>query len=414
MVIPCVGADDGYMEDTKDKPGNASGDQPTDHQDGFDSKRLRTIADMRRSRDDRMVAGVCSGAAKYLNVDPVVIRVVIAVLTFVGLSGLILYLAAWFFLPVEDVSQNEVSKSIAADWFNLDKNEEQVRIIGLVGAAVLAAVAIVGNDQWAWDGLPWILVPLAVLYWLFVVRPRRKNRDDADPSGPSAPADTAETDATLVLPDDAEPSAKKPVREARRTRTPGSSALTGLTLSVAAIAVAIAVLVSDSTDSNWTTYVAVALGVVAVGLLVGTFFGRPGPLIPIGIVLAAVLAVGSLMPSAGMGEKVIDPLTADSVEGSYEHGLGELRFDLTHVNDVDQLLGSTIDLENGAGDITVTVPHDLNVAIDAQVDGGEIRAFGRKTNGTDVSLVQPADDPDQPALTLHIRQTFGGIEVIER
>ena len=103
-----------------------------------------------------MLAGVCAGAAKYLNVDPVVIRVVIAVLTFVGLSGLILYLAAWFFLPADDTEQ-----SIAADWFNLDKNEEQVRVIGLVAAAVLAALAIVGDSQWAWWGLPWVLVPLA-------------------------------------------------------------------------------------------------------------------------------------------------------------------------------------------------------------------------------------------------------------
>jgi predicted membrane protein len=62
----------------------------------------------------------------------------------------------------------------------------------------------------------------------------------------------------------------------------------------------------------------------------------------------------------------------------------------------------------------VTIPDDLNVAVDAKVDGGEIRAFGRTANGTDVRLVQPADDPDQPALTLRIRQTFGGIEVIER
>ena len=402
MVIPGVRTDDGYMEDTKDRPGpDHSAEHESTESDRFDPHRLRTITDMRRSRDDRMVAGVCSGAAKYLNVDPVVIRVVIAVLTFVGLSGLILYLAAWFFLPVEGVDQ-----SIAAEWFNLDKNEEQVRTIGLVGAAVLAALAIVGDGQWAWSGVPWVIIPLAVLYWIFVVRPRRKEPDD--------PTDPTEDGATLVLPADSASETKTRREVTRASRTPGSSALTGLTLSVAAIAVAITVLVSESTESNWTTYVAVALGVVAVGLLVGTFFGRPGPLIPIGIVLTAVLAVGSLMPSAGMGDKVVEPLSAASVDGTYEHGFGPLKLDLTHVNDAEQLLGSTIELENGAGDVTVTVPHDLNVAVDAQVDAGEIRAYGRKTNGTDVTLVQPADDPDQPALTIRIRETFGGIEVIER
>ena len=391
------------MEDTKDKPGRDGSGDSTEQQDGFDPRRLRTITDMRRSTDDRMLAGVCAGAAKHLNVDPVVIRVIIAVLTFVGLSGLILYLAAWFFLPADDTDQ-----SIAADWFNLDKNEEQVRIIGLVGAAVLAAVAIVGDSQWAWWGLPWVLVPLAILYWFFVVRPRRNASDD-----PATSEVQAESDDTAVLPVGGD-AGQKPERKRRDKKPPGSSALTGLTLSVAAIAVAIAVLVSGLTDANWTTYLAVALGVVAVGVLVGTFFGRPGPLIPIGLVLAVLLAFGSLMPSAATGEKVVAPETAAGVDGEYQHGLGALRVDLSDISDAEQLLGSTIRLENGAGEIKVTIPDDLNVAVDAQVDAGEIRAFGRKANGTDATLVQPADDPGEPVLTLRIRQTFGGIEVIER
>ena len=406
MVIPAVGTDDGSMEETKDQPNETSSSERSTPDEDFDPRRLRTIADMRRSKDDRMLAGVCAGAAKYLNVDPIVIRVVIAVLTFVGLSGLILYIAAWFLLPAED------EQSIAADWFNLDKNEEQVRLIGLVGAAVLAALAIVGDSQWAWWGLPWVLVPLAVLYWFFVVRPRRNAPDVPSDSGVSS-ALVPDPEDTAVLPAGSATTGQQPEPKPRDKR-PGSSALTGLTLSVAAIAVAIAVLASESTDANWTTYLAVALGVVAVGVLVGTFFGRPGPLIPIGLVLAILLAFGSLMPSAGMGEKAVNPLTAAGVEGEYEHGMGVVRLDLTDVNDVEQLLGSTIRVENGAGDIKVTIPDDLNVAVDAQVDAGEIRVLGRKTNGTDVSLVNPPDDPGQPALTLRLRETFGGIEVIER
>jgi phage shock protein PspC (stress-responsive transcriptional regulator) len=415
MVNRGAGTDDGRMEDTKDQSHQTTSAERSTPDDDFDPRRLRTLADMRRSKDDRMLAGVCSGAAKYLNVDPIVIRVIIAVLTFVGLAGLILYLAAWFLLPPEG------EQSIAADWFNLDKNEQQFRMLGLVGAAVLAAVAIVGDSQWAWWGLPWVLVPLAVLYWLFVVRPRR--HDPVAPPDPDVSAElVAESEDTAVLPadgaTDAVPSAdgatEQKQERVRRPRKRRSSALTGLTLSVAAIAVAITVLVDQSTDVSWTTYLAVALGVVTVGLLVGMFFGGPGPLILVGLVLAALLIVGSLMPSAGMGEKVVNPVTAADVNGTYEHGFGPLRVDLTNVSDPEQLLGSTLTLENGAGDVTVTIPDDLNVAVDAQVDGGEIRAFGRTANGTDVTLVQPADEPDQPALTLRIRQTFGGIEVIER
>jgi phage shock protein PspC (stress-responsive transcriptional regulator) len=406
MVNRGAGIDDGRMEDTKDQSHQTTSAERSAPDDDFDPRRLRTIADMRRSKDDRMLAGVCSGAAKYLNVDPIVVRVIIAVLTFVGLAGLILYLAAWFLLPPEG------EQSIAADWFNLDKNEQQFRMLGLVGAAVLAAVAIVGDSQWAWWGLPWVLVPLAVLYWLFAVRPRRRRDPDAPPDPDVSAAPVADSEDTAVLPADG---ATEQVQErVRRPKKRRSSALTGLTLSVAAIAVAITVLVDQTTDVSWTTYLAVALGVVTVGLLVGMFFGGPGPLILVGLVLAALLIVGSLMPSAGTGEKVVNPVTAAAVNGKYEHGFGPLRVDLTHVSDPEQLLGRTLTLENGAGDVTVTIPDDLNVAVDAQVDGGEIRAFGRKANGTDVTLVQPADEPDQPALTLRIRQTFGGIEVIER
>jgi phage shock protein PspC (stress-responsive transcriptional regulator) len=416
MVVRAGNGHDGRMNETHDRPDE---DRPITtkdpEQDGFHADRLRTLADMRRSRDDRVVAGVCSGAAKYLNVDPVVIRVVIAVLTFVGLAGLILYLAAWFLLPSED------EESIAASWFNLDKNEEQVRVVGLVGAAVLATLAIVGEDQWAWWGIPWAVIPLAFLYWLFVVRRRHRSRDDhdADPTHPDAPTTAQvlaadDTEETLVDPTDSTESTSPPTIERGATKRHGSSVLTALTLSATAIAVAITVLVAQSTDVSWTTYLAVALGVVAVGLLIGMFFGRPGPLIVVGLILAVTLVIASLLPSAGMGEKVVNPVTAANVDGGYKHGFGPLRVDLSQVRDPEQLLGSTIDLENGAGDITVTVPDDLNVAVDAQVDAGEIRAFGRKANGTDVTLVEPAAEPSEPTLTLRIRQTFGGIEVIER
>jgi len=415
MVGRAGNGHDGRMNETQDRPDE---DRPITtkdpEQDGFHADRLRTLADMRRSRDDRVVAGVCSGAAKYLNVDPVVIRVVIAVLTFVGLAGLILYLAAWFLLPSED------EESIAASWFNLDKNEEQVRIVGLVGAAVLAALAIVGEDQWAWWGIPWAVIPLAFLYWLFVVRRRHRSLNDRDDDLTDPVAPVAATTTPVVAADGTEDTLVEPISPPKTEhgtatkRRRGSSVLTALTLSATAIAVAITVLVAQSTDVSWTTYLAVALGVVAVGLLIGMFFGRPGPLIPIGLMLTALLIVGSLMPSAGMGEKVVNPVTAAGVDGEYQHGFGPLRVDLSQVRDPEQLLGSTIDLENGAGDITVTIPDDLNVAVDAQVDAGEIRAFGRKANGTDVTLVEPAAEPGEPTLTLRIRQTFGGIEVIER
>jgi phage shock protein C len=52
-----------------------------------------------RSRNQRMVAGVCGGLAEYLNVDATLIRVIFLLLAVFGGSGLVIYLAMWILVP---------------------------------------------------------------------------------------------------------------------------------------------------------------------------------------------------------------------------------------------------------------------------------------------------------------------------
>ena len=60
---------------------------------------LRTKNLVRR-RDDRMVAGVCSGLADYLGVDVTLIRVAAVVaLVFSFGAALVAYLVAWILMP---------------------------------------------------------------------------------------------------------------------------------------------------------------------------------------------------------------------------------------------------------------------------------------------------------------------------
>ncbi|MEY2532324.1 MAG: hypothetical protein QOF29_234, partial [bacterium] len=54
-----------------------------------------------RSRDERMLAGVCGGLAKYFGIDPVIVRVAAVALVFAGGAGLLAYLAAWLLVPDE-------------------------------------------------------------------------------------------------------------------------------------------------------------------------------------------------------------------------------------------------------------------------------------------------------------------------
>jgi len=389
------------MNDTQQAPQSGP---PPGSDDEFDPKRLRSITDMERSSDDRIVAGVCAGAAKYLNIDPIIVRVVLAVLTVAGFAGVILYVAAWVLLPSDDAE-----KSLAAEWFKLDKNEEQVRVAGLVGAVILAALSIVGDSSWAWwGGTPWWLLPFALLFYAFWVRPRRRReaREQRERPVPD-PATAADVDQTRA--------ATIPGRTTRKSREPRSPALLGLTVSVAAIALAVTWIYDETQeDVHWTTYVAVALGVVGIGLLVGTFFGHGGTLIGIGVLLAITLAIGSAFPSGRIGTQSPTPAVAADVRAHYEHGIGQLELDLSQVSDPERLLGRTIDVDAGIGQTTIIVPDALNLDVRADVQAGQIRLFGRDDDGTDVTMTDTADQPTMPSLTIDIDQKLGQIEVVRR
>jgi phage shock protein PspC (stress-responsive transcriptional regulator) len=62
-----------------------------------------SIKPLRRSRTDRVFAGICGGFANYLGIDPVAARVLYLVLTFLTGGALILgYLLIWIIMPEED------------------------------------------------------------------------------------------------------------------------------------------------------------------------------------------------------------------------------------------------------------------------------------------------------------------------
>ena len=54
-----------------------------------------------RSKADRKIAGVCCGLAQYFKADPTLIRVLFVVLTLLGGSGILIYLAMWIIVADE-------------------------------------------------------------------------------------------------------------------------------------------------------------------------------------------------------------------------------------------------------------------------------------------------------------------------
>ncbi|TDV41875.1 PspC domain-containing protein [Actinophytocola oryzae] len=57
---------------------------------------------LRRSRSDRMVAGVCGGLARMLDMDAALVRILLVAATVLGFgAGAVIYVIAWAVVPEE-------------------------------------------------------------------------------------------------------------------------------------------------------------------------------------------------------------------------------------------------------------------------------------------------------------------------
>ncbi|WP_394614174.1 PspC domain-containing protein [Lentzea sp. JNUCC 0626] len=63
------------------------------------------VKKLRRSRNDKMLAGVCGGVAKMVGVDAAILRIILVAATLLGFgTGAVLYVAAWLLMPEEDAA----------------------------------------------------------------------------------------------------------------------------------------------------------------------------------------------------------------------------------------------------------------------------------------------------------------------
>jgi phage shock protein PspC (stress-responsive transcriptional regulator) len=138
-----------------------------------------TYRELRRSRDDRMLAGVCGGLGRYFDVNPVLYRIGFVVLAVLGGAGILIYGAMALVIPNEGEHD-----SVASDVL---RNHRQ-RPVALVGLALVAIAGIVllshvtllrihSDAFWAV-----VLLAGAVLLWS-----QRRPRAEAAASAPSAP-----------------------------------------------------------------------------------------------------------------------------------------------------------------------------------------------------------------------------------
>ena len=69
--------------------------------EGEPKNRVENNGQLRRSRTDRSVAGVCGGIAKYFNIESSLVRLVVLLFIIFGGLSLWIYVILWILIPEE-------------------------------------------------------------------------------------------------------------------------------------------------------------------------------------------------------------------------------------------------------------------------------------------------------------------------
>lgn len=412
-------------------------------------ERFRDLGSLRRSHDHRAVAGVAEGLSRHLDIDPIIVRVLFAALTFFGGAGLILYLALWLTVPVETSRHSIISG-------RLNRDPRAWTTIGLALGGILAAMALLGSLSWAVPHpFPFLLIVLVLVLALLALTRHRGERplpmpsptdptySPADPPppppAPAQPQDQA-SDLSPAKAPGAEPAAldagATPETRAWWQRDSGPptgatvppfmaapppppprprSHLFGLTMATIALAIAAVWIVDAATsyDVNPSVYPGTALAVIAVALLAGTWWGRSRGLIAIGI-LASLLTAGAAFAGPGpYGDRAAIPVSASELQSSYRMGIGRFTLHLEQLIDIEALQGRDVTVNQRAGQLRVVIPSYVAAVVDATVEHGRIDGppgVQDLDQGGQRVVLNP-DPAGRPTITLHLHVVYGNIRL---
>jgi phage shock protein PspC (stress-responsive transcriptional regulator)/predicted membrane protein len=373
----------------------------------------RVPAPLRRSRSDRVLAGVAAGIAQRVDLPPWLIRVLFIVLTIGGGFGIALYLAGWLLIP-EEGSDEPIIRGVgsgAASWVG----------IALIAIAVLVLVDSIGFVRGDLMFAAVLIVAGVLLYrGEFGGSSGKSSSSSSDTetgpahAGPTSSMTMDETGGTEAPPPPPlAPTPAAPPPPAPRPKHPPSP-LGRLTVAIGLLAIGIMWLADyavASFDPSPRHYLAVTVGIIGLGLLVSAFIGRARGLIVLGIFLVPLLLIAPVADfdySSGVGERYHRPTTFDELEEQYELGMGQLVVDFRAL-DFDGRTAS-VDVRLGFGELDIYVPDDVRVEIDGRIGAGELRADGVTRDGVSRTLetVLPGDNG---VLILDVDMNIGSTEI---
>jgi phage shock protein PspC (stress-responsive transcriptional regulator) len=335
----------------------------------------------------RIISGTSLGLARKLGLPPLLVRAAFVVLAISGI-GIPLYIVSWLLIPDEGDTE-----SIGQRW--LAKMSGSQAWLGVV--LVVVAVAILASALPFMDGgivIPTVLLVLGILLYRGEFR-----RSAGPPTPPSNPA--ALTSATAPAP-----------RAPHRPPTP-SSPLGQITIGLVIIslgALALIDRVSPLVDAGPRHYLALAITVIGIGVLVGTRYGRARWLIPIGLILipaATVAGVAEVGQTAST--RVINPTAFADLQGSYELSTGRLTIDLTNLPWEGQVVEVNASL--GVGSLEVLLPPNVGIEATTEVGIGESRGPENSEGGLGVDHAFSYPDRGGGLVVTHLDVGIGEISV---
>jgi len=103
-IINSMGRVEDFEQAEATEPSTASSAQSSDGYTYAEPGTKRFKGRLYRDAADKMIGGVCAGIANYMNVDPAIIRLLFAIITFGGFGmGFLLYILLWIILPARDL-----------------------------------------------------------------------------------------------------------------------------------------------------------------------------------------------------------------------------------------------------------------------------------------------------------------------
>ncbi len=376
-----------------------------------------------RPIEGRMLAGVAQGIADNFGISEWIPRVVFIVTTFTGGLGLALYAAGWFFIRSEDEPE-----SIADRFFAGGGTSRSWVGIGLM---VLAGIIILSNLTFLSGEVIWAGAFLVVGLLLYMGYIPTSGEDDSGSASASkegvqqmTTTENHETDAVDTSAGDSPAGGSAPPPTAPAATPPDlpparpreRSILGRLTIGIALVGLGVLAILDNieavPIDAEPRHYMALAVTIVGVGLLVGSIAGRARWLILVGVIMVPTLMFSPVFELEWEGDgfdRRAAPGTFTGLERTYELDLGSLEIDLRELPwDGEEV---EIDASVNAGEIEILVPDGVGIVGSASVDIGEVSGLGRSRGGLGDLHLEWNEPGELGTILLDAEVNIGQIEI---